>query len=164
MIHINGGAPVFRHNLTMTMANKHRLAGLIWATILVIAVQFVPNAAMAHSGHQHMAASEPGATSQTIVPVQGIAARDAVADVAKPKAPASQLAASDKRDHASRPSTGCVGGCCGSGLGCCSAAALPGSGQALPQFDTRAEIVAFDVGIPSVIDFETLARPPKLVA
>ncbi len=164
MIHINGGSPVFRHGFDMTMANKHRLAGLMWAAILVIAVQFAPNAAMAHSGHRHIAASQDGATTHRTVPTQGIAAHDAVADVAKPKAHASQLTEPDERDRASRPSTGCVGGCCGSGLGCCGAAALAGSAQTLPQFDMRAEIVAFDVGIPSGIDLDTLARPPKSLA
>ena len=145
------------------MANRHRLAGLIWSAILVIAVQVIPNAAIAHSGHEHMAASQQGATSQDILPAQRTAAHDQVA-VVKPTSPASQLSASDERNHASRPSTGCVGGCCGSGPGCCGAAALAGSGQASPQFDTRAEIVAFDVGKPSGIDLETLARPPKPLA
>ena len=32
---------------------KQRLAGFIWAAILMVAVQFVPNLAFAHSGHSH---------------------------------------------------------------------------------------------------------------
>src|SRR6186713_309049 len=92
----------------VSMANKQRLAGLIWSVILVIAVQVMPNAAIAHSGHQHTAASQHGATSQDVLPAS-IAVHDQVADVVA--RPAGQLAASDERDPAPRPSTGCVGGC-----------------------------------------------------
>ena len=38
------------------MALRHRIIGLIWAAVLVIAVQFVPSIASAHSGHEHHAA------------------------------------------------------------------------------------------------------------
>ena len=37
------------------MALRHRIIGLIWAAVLVIAVQFVPSIASAHSGHEHHA-------------------------------------------------------------------------------------------------------------
>ena len=44
-----------------TMALRHRIIGLIWAAVLVIAVQFVPSIASAHSGHEHHAAAAAGA-------------------------------------------------------------------------------------------------------
>ena len=39
------------------MALRHRVIGLIWAAVLVIAVQFVPSTPSAHSGHEHLAAA-----------------------------------------------------------------------------------------------------------
>ena len=136
------------------MALKRIVAGLIWAAVLLIAVQIVPGSAFAHSGHAHHAgpmadhaghphakASEPTAIEQTIV--EAIPAADAVPQAVAP--------------------AGCVGGCCGTGIGCC-AAALAGSPAALPGPDGAAKILSVTFEARSGIDPEAFARPPRILA
>src|SRR4051794_17819388 len=96
------------------MALRHRIIGLIWAAILVIAVQLVPSIASAHSGHEHHAAATAVATHAGTVKQQAHQATGrAMSKVAEPR---------QENRETSTPSGGaCTGGCCRTGLGCCGA-------------------------------------------
>ena len=99
-----------------TMALRHRIIGLIWAAVLVIAVQFVPSIVSAHSGHEHHAAAAAGATHAGTVKQQAHQAAERATNEAALTEPEQQ----DRKT--STPSGGaCTGGCCGTGLGCCGA-------------------------------------------
>jgi hypothetical protein len=61
------------------------------------------------------------------------------------------------------PVSGCIGGCCGLGIGCCSAV-LAGSVPALARLERVSEILSFKLQRPPDIVPEGLARPPKSFA
>jgi hypothetical protein len=144
-----------------------RFAGLIWAAIVVVALQFVPTAARAHSGHdhhpsrqhvsqQHQAQPSSAATKQAVGVHQGDDAIDAARPAVEWKAPPSV-------EGVVPASAACVGGCC-SGMGCCAAAAIAAAGPPLPQHDGSAEIVAFQGARPGGTGPDGLKRPPRTLA
>ena len=137
------------------MSNVDRLAGLIIAAILGVALQLAPNAAFAHAGHHHHHTSVQQSAAQTAQSDQA-----ATAQVQRPEFVA--VSSSQSIGHASG---GCVGCCCGAGLGCCCmTSALAGAVQELPPLDTHAELVTFAVRPLGGVDPEALARPPKSLA
>ena len=96
------------------MALRHKIIGLFWSAVLVIAVQLVPSIASAHSGHEHHAAA--GATHAATLAQQAHQAAERATSEAALTEPGQQ----DR--GTSTPSGGaCTGGCCGTGLGCCGA-------------------------------------------
>ena len=138
------------------MALRHRIIGLIWAAVLVIAVQFVPSIASAHSGHEHHAAA--GATHAATVEQQAHQAAERATSEAALTEPGQQ----DR--ETSTPSGGaCTGGCCGTGLGCCGAV-LTDSTAALFHVAGRAPLIEPISDQLGGIDPDTLARPPRPLA
>lgn len=141
------------------MAARQRLAGLIWAAILVVAAQLVPTNALAHAGHaHHHAAAAPTATTSDRQPVQ-------VEETERTRPRSEVVATAEQAPPADAcPTSGCTGSCCGTGVGCCGAVmpvaplqTLPnggrGNGLPLRRSDPRAGI-----------DPDALGKPPKLLA
>ena len=155
--------------MIVSMANRYRLAGLIWAAILAAALQFAPTAARAHAGHyhhhaavqQHDAASHTSGDEQRPVAVlPGTQEEKSATPIKQP-----EFAAASTRQQADHDQVNCVGGCCGAGLGCCCASsALAGAVHELPPFEAHAELITFGVRRLGGIDPEALARPPKSLA
>jgi len=138
------------------MALRHRFIGLIWAAVLVIAVQLVPSIASAHSGHEHHAAAG-AAHAATLAQQAHQAAERATSEAA--------LTERGRQDReTSTPSGGaCTGGCCGTGLGCCGAV-LTNSTAALFHVAGRAPLIEPISDQLGGIDPDTLARPPSPLA
>src|SRR6188472_3401375 len=98
-----------------SMVLRHSLAGLIWAAILVVALQFVPTLAFAHAGHSHH-------SSETLALTHANASEHAKSEASGQKHLQVLTAASETGQPCSScPGRGCAGKCCGTGL-CCSAA------------------------------------------
>ncbi len=140
------------------MALRHRIIGLIWAAVLVIAVQFVPSVASAHSGHEHPAAAAAGAAHAGTVKQQ-------VHQVAERATNEAALAEPRQQNReTSIPSGGaCTGGCCGTGLGCCGAV-LADSTASLFHVAGRVPLIEPISDQLGGIDPDTLARPPRPLA
>jgi hypothetical protein len=141
------------------MALKRHLAAVIWAAVLVVAVQCAPGIALAHGGHNHAPAPHavPSPSDEDVPQAGGDAAQNA--------APSMEIAAPDRRvDPATTPSGACNGSCCGKGTSCCGPA-LPPAGAAGPPLHCRAP-PPFEGGGPmrSGIDPEALPKPPKSFA
>jgi hypothetical protein len=154
-------------NMIVPMANRHRVAGLIWAAILVIAVQFVTNAAVAHAGHHHHdqhAAHQQGSLTVQPSSEQGAAGYRLAKLTATSKTIEVALMAVNDPAGPAGLAASCIGGCGGSGLGCCSAAAIAGSALALARLDSPGGVIAFKPVKPGSIDPEALAKPPKNLA
>lgn len=162
------------------MALGHKLAGLIWAAIFVVAIQFVPDHAFAHSGHAHslMAASSAPSTTTPGIATPSIAEHQAQkaralhiqklhireSHAREFDAVGQTLAASDWPDTPmTSPSGGCTGGCCGTGMGCCGIALFDAS-TILPILKRVAENVPVTFTALSGLDPEALARPPRTIA
>src|SRR5262249_19259692 len=135
------------------MVLKRKVAGLILAAILVVAVQLVPNLAFAHAGHEHHAPAMTAPTSSVQPP-----ADHATHSIA---APAEMKAAPDLAS-ATAPSGACVGGCCGPGMGCCGSVLIV-SEQAFPPLDTGAHLVAPVFFERPGIASGGLKRPPRIL-
>lgn len=155
---------------------KQRLATLIWAAILVVAIQFVPSLALAHSGHDHHAgtatASVPGghhhghgaaghADMNAVHAQIGVAHHDIGVKAAEPAQVI--VAASDADEGDGSPPASCIGGCCGISFGCCGAV-LAGAPPDLPDSGGGDDVVAALYARPSGIDPDALIRPPKPLA
>ena len=141
-----------------TMALRHRIIGLIWAAVLVIAVQFVPSIVSAHSGHEHHAAAAAGVTHAGTVKQQAHQAAERATNEAALTEPEQQ----DRKT--STPSGGaCTGGCCGTGLGCCGAV-LTDSTASLFHVAGRGPLIEPILDQLGGIDPDTLARPPRPLA
>jgi hypothetical protein len=137
------------------MMLKQRIVGLIWAAILVVAVQFVPNLAYAHGGHAHqsfdVAITSDATASGPLSGQQSLHEAEVLAVVVY-------------QDHTSdAPVSGCVGGCCNAGIGCCGAAILSTSPM-LPSLDDHAGIVSRELPRQSGIEPDTSAKPPRFFA
>jgi hypothetical protein len=138
------------------MALRHRIIGLIWAAVLVIAVQFVPSIASAHSGHEHHTAA--GTIHVGTVKQQA----DQAAARATSKATLAEPTQQDR--EISTPSGGaCTGGCCGIGLGCCGAV-LTDSTAPLFHVAGRVRLMELFSDQLGGIGPDTLARPPRPLA
>jgi len=141
-----------------TMALRHRIIGLIWAAVLVIAVQFVPSIVSAHSGHEHHAAAAAGATHAGTVKQQAHQAAERATNEAALTEPEQQ----DRKT--STPSGGaCTGGCCGTGLGCCGAV-LTDSTASLFHVAGRGPLIEPILDQLGGIVSDTLPRPPRPLA
>ena len=136
------------------MALRRWIAGLIWAAALLAAAQLLPSAAYAHAGHQHHSASTP---------ISAPAKQHAGKVVDKTSLQISLTASSAPAHDGSAPAGGCIGGCCGLGIGCCGAV-LPGSAEGLTEIDIPAGRVAETFERSDGIDPDTLVRPPKSLA
>ena len=136
------------------MMLRQKVAGLIWAAILVVAVQLVPSLAFAHAGHEHHAPDVTAPASSVQSPTDH--ATDAIA------APAEMKAAPDL-GSATAPSGACVGGCCGTGMGCCGSVLIV-SEQAFPPLDAGAHLVASVFFERPGIAPGGLKRPPRILA
>jgi hypothetical protein len=137
------------------MVLRHRLAGLIWAALLVLAIQLVPNAAFAHAGHDHSGVAPTSSSS---------IAHPQTSDAAQQPATELELTAVDEQgEQGSTSSSGCIGGCCGSGMSCCGAV-LAFSTGGLPDDNGPADIVAPVSDRRAGIDPDALGRPPKSLA
>lgn len=156
----------FDCDLMVPMANRHRVLGLIWVAILVVTIQFVTNAAIAHVGHHHdrHAALQQSSVTERATAAQRIFDNQLTEQTAKSNTIETVLIAASHRAEPAGASANCIGGCCGSGLGCCSAAAIPGFWLALPRFDSTARVIAFKPANLGSIDPEGLAKPPKNLA
>lgn len=140
------------------MASKQTLTGLLWAAILVLAVQFMPDFAYAHAGHAKHA-PDVGAPIQT--PVKQATANNFATQ------PASQtaIASSTSEDQPiSVPASTCTGNCCGTGTGCCGAAQVAGSPDSLPAAGNGSKFAPLVFDPSAGIDPDALIRPPKILA
>src|SRR4051794_11757259 len=118
-----------------SMAPSHPLAGLIWAAVLVIAIQFVPTLAFAHAGHSHQ-------SSGTVTSTHAKAPDVAISEASSPRYLQVVTAASDARPRSScsAETSGCIGKCCGNGM-CCGAAVLKAPEQVTPAAAILTQIV-----------------------
>lgn len=138
------------------MAFRHRIIGLIWAAVLVIAVQFMPSIASAHSGHEHHASA--GATHAATVKQQAQQTTQRATREAALTQPRQQ-----DRGTSNLSGGACTGGCCGTGLGCCGAV-LTDSTAAVFHLAGRALLIEPISDQLGGIDPDTLARPPRPLA
>lgn len=140
------------------MNARHGLASLIWAAILVIAVQFVASSAWAHAGHSHdHAAATHAVAAHTDQKGKSISK-------AQTEQPVELSATSSQRsDPAPADTGGCTGGCCGNGIGCCGAA-IAAAASSLPEFDVQQSPVPIASLMSAGIDPKALKRPPRTFA
>jgi len=140
-----------------SMAVRHQLAGLIWAAILVVAVQLVPTLAFAHAGHGHHSGGP-------VVSTQASAPNTAASQTSQSSFHVVTIAS-----HLGQPCLPCSGGtgsctgkCCGTGV-CCGAAVIQAPTQALPVAGILTKISWLIVDGRAGIDPDGLARPPKIL-
>jgi hypothetical protein len=139
--------------MMLIMTLRHRLAGLFWAAILIVVVQFVPTPASAHVGHVHAAPA-----------VQGTLVVDSASGGAADSNETRIEVLSAGEAPAGTATEGACGyGCCSSGLGCCGGAitVLP---QQLPDIGTDEEQPLPKLGAHVGVPPNTLVRPPKIFA
>jgi hypothetical protein len=141
------------------MALRHPLAGLIWAAVLVIAVQFAPNLAFAHVGHDH---HSTGMVTSTQAKAPDVGASEATGQKYLQVA---AVVTESARPCSSCPggTSGCSGKCCGTGM-CCGAAVIQAPAPALPVAGLSLEVVWPIVDGRAGIDPDGLTRPPKILA
>src|SRR5262245_2100391 len=139
------------------MALKQKLAGLIFAAIVVVALQLVPNLAYAHAGHDHHG---PAVT----VPVPAASVQPTANETRSAASARAELkAAASHHQPASAPAGTCVGGCCGTGMGCCGSILIV-SEQVIPPVDDTADIVASVLNERPGLDPDALKRPPRILS
>lgn len=150
--------------MIVPIANRHRVAGLIWAAIVVFGVQFLTNAALAHIGHHHdqHAVYQQGSVTDEGTAGEGIVGYRSAKLTANSKMIDTVLMVASYEAEPTAVSANC--GCCGSGSGCCSASAIPGSWLALPGLDSPATVIAFKPVNLGSTDPQGLAKPPKNLA
>jgi hypothetical protein len=154
LIYLKRGYSTFSHSFIYdaVMMLRHKLAGLVWGAILVIAIQLAPNFAFAHSGH---ARHSNGVVSSAI---------DSEASEPSRKESVQIVTASSPYNEPCSSAAGCTGTCCcGTGM-CCGGAVANASSPALPEarFLTEVGWPLFDRR--SGIDPDALGRPPKILA
>ena len=141
------------------MALKRQLAGLIWAAVLVIAVQLVASAALAHAGHSHAPAVVATPSSAETAPQQ------ASVDEAEHASASAEISEAQRRiDPGVAPSGACNGSCCGNGVSCCGPALLPASADTPPLTCKAMAPPGLGDNARSGIDPEALPEPPKSFA
>lgn len=136
------------------------MATLIWAAVVVIAAQFVAGSALAHGGysHGHSAASQSSAVQ---LPDHGMHSSGQLAQLEQADLSLSTPKGADM--PVAPQSSGCTGGCCGNGIGCCGAV-LAATSNLIPDGQTQQETISLASDRHSGIDPEALARPPKTLA
>lgn len=142
------------------MRLRHGLASLIWAAIFVIAAQFVASSAFAHAGHSrdHLGVSQ-SSTIHAGHKGKSISKLQAAAEEAELSLTWSQRA----DEPAPTQTSGCTGGCCGNGIGCCGAA-MAAVSNSLPDFRVQQAPILLNSHSNSGIDPEALRRPPRTLA
>lgn len=137
-----------------------RLSRIVWAAIVLIAVQFAPVIAEAHSGHEHGLRGHSLQSQHATVAathLKGSTAEPAQTDIQIQFSAGAEVprTASDMQ-HTTR----CAAGCCGAGMVCCSAvlASVP------PNFPPVAR--SLRIGFVSStlvlgIEPEGLRKPPR---
>jgi hypothetical protein len=160
LIYLKGRHATFCHSWLMfaPMAPGRRLAGLICAAILMIAIQFVANPASAHADHAHHAKAP--ASSVAIPDHHVCPAVDGTLQTAQRDTTSFAVSNPDHPDVAASSASGCTGGCCGNGLGCCGAVLAP-TPSALHVLETASEAMPLGVGRSSGLNPEILPEPPK---
>ncbi|MGB3271947.1 MAG: hypothetical protein WBA66_03505 [Xanthobacteraceae bacterium] len=142
------------------MRLKHGLAFLVCAAIVMIAAQFVAGPALAHSGHLHThsapfySAAAQAAHQDYPAPIAGAASAGESHLTASP---------SERGELPPAQASGCAGGCCSHGVGCCGAA-IAASAFPLPDFGTQDQRPSAPVGYGAGADPDTLTRPPRTLA
>ena len=143
--------------MNRAMVLKQRIAGLIWAAIFMVAVQLVPNLAYAHVGHAHQSAdvavTSPAATTDSGTSSAG---QQSLHE-------AEMFSVVDQNQTNDSPASGCVGGCCNAGMGCCGAA-IVSSAPGLPNLGARLGVVSLELHGRAGIDPDTSAKPPRFFA
>jgi hypothetical protein len=140
------------------MSETAYLTRIFWAVIVLIAVQFAPAVALAHSGHSHeriSVSSEPANGPE--VHKAGVALPGMRHDA--------ELRNSHQTLAGKTDGSGiCVGGCCGSGMACCGAAlnADPFSNLLPPLGSLRTTLL--NAPNQSGIDPQALRKPPRSFA
>jgi hypothetical protein len=139
------------------MRHRHGLISLIWAAIFLIAGQFAASPAFAHAGqpHNHSAASSPA-----------VHAAHQGKSISKPQAAGDaemSVTSSQRGDQPASQTSGCTGGCCGNGIGCCGAAIAAVSSLVL-DFRVQQGPIPLALYGSSGIDPEALTRPPRTLA
>jgi hypothetical protein len=136
------------------------IAGLASAAVLAAAMLFAPTAAQAHAGvhhgHHNQAHHAAAVAHEAVAPATATA--EAVSSVRDQHVVASAHT-SDSADQTGK----CTDGCCGSGLGCCGAAALA-SPASLPEIAHRGVPFSFRLVVRTGIDPDGLKRPPRSLA
>jgi hypothetical protein len=145
----------------------------ICAAIVLIAVQFAPALARAHADQAHRHVHVHNAVFHgTIAADAPVAHVFAEADVAK-AAPAKSivsiphqllLTAAQTPGSAPVDSDGCVNGCCGTGMGCCGAAALAAATQCLHPAVHSHRLDFSGAVLASGIEPASLRKPPRPLA
>jgi hypothetical protein len=145
----------------------------ICAAIALIAVQFAPAMARAHTdqAHRHVhvhnaafhgtiAADAPAAHSSAEVAFAKAAIAQRIASVPH------QLMLTEGQTRGSTPidSDGCVNGCCGTGMGCCGAAALAAAAQCLHPAVHSHRLDFIGAVLASGIEPASLRKPPRPLA
>jgi hypothetical protein len=155
----------------------------ICAAIVLIAVQFVPALARAHTdqAHRHVhvhnavfhgtiAADAPVAHSLAeVVFAKAAFAKPTFANATFAETIASvphQLLLTAGQTPGSAPidSDGCVSGCCGAGMGCCGAAALAAAAQCLHPAVHSHRLDFIGAVLASGIKPASLRKPPRPLA
>lgn len=139
------------------MALRQGFARLAWVTLLVTMMLFAAAPAEAHGGHDHDRAFHTAETQALSVPASE-------QDIASPAAikPAQQtVSAIPVADLGAATCNGsCTGGCCGSGLACCSAVILAPTPHFPDIVRTGARLAANRI-YSHGIDPDALRRPPR---
>ena len=138
------------------MALGHKLAGMLCAAILIVALQLVPSTAFAHAGHAHGSPGVNSIISSEIEPVDTAQADKRRSEVS--------VYSADLNRFGTGTTGGCTGGCCSSpGLGCCGGAiAVPL--QDLPDLASVPPPPMLKIAPVSGVDPDALIKPPKVLA
>jgi hypothetical protein len=135
-----------------TMAARHRLAGLIFAAILIVAFQFVPSLAYAHLSHGHGSPSLSAPTGVEIPSETADASGTSIEVLtAAVEAPASGLVMFGS----------CITGCSGTGHSCCGGGAMIVPVQNLPELKSERTRLLPGFDERSGIVPDAPGRPPK---
>jgi hypothetical protein len=134
------------------MISKRQLATVIWIAIVAIAVQLVPAAALAHSGHTHLRGSMAAASHNRAEGVGFQLNAEHTGAVALAQAADISRAATFGM---------CNDGCCASGFSCCAPAILPEPILRLPAHLKALQVERPETSTRAGIDPEALPKPPK---
>lgn len=135
-------------------ALRQKFAGLIWTTILVVAVQLLPSFAYAHAGHAHH--SSPGAAASSETP----APHDLGKTVERQPVATVQVSTGQKGQALGDSNGSCTGSCCGNGIGCCGGV-LAGLLTTLPDIAFLPAKFSFVSDWQRGIGPDAIKRPPR---
>ena len=136
------------------------IPALLSAAVFAVVMLFVPVAAQAHSGHEHVSAAHATHVQNLDIAKQHVASTPEASSL-KPALQELSVHVNDGR--ADQGAGKCVGGCCSSGLGCCGAVMVTAQ-QALPDVDIVSAVGPLVIDYSPGIDPDALKRPPKALA